>query len=112
MTKTLDALCAWALFVLAVAYFAAVYLHRLPMFIALWSPAAAVAVIDVALMNAVRSQRRKDRFLRWTSILATGITAALCLRWLYDFPGNVLHQPVVLGTCALLVIELIFAVVD
>ena len=110
MKKTLDALCAWALFALAAAYFAAVYLHRLPMFIALWSPAAAVAVIDVALINAVRSQRRNDRFLRWAAVASTAITAALCLRWLYDFPGNVLHQPVVLGTCALLVIELLFAV--
>ncbi|MDR3763498.1 MAG: hypothetical protein P4M01_05320 [Acidobacteriota bacterium] len=110
MKKTLDALCAWALFVLAAAYFVAVYLHQLPMFIALWSPAAAVAVMDVALMNAVRSQRRNDRFLRWASICATAITASLCLRWLYDFPGNVLHQPVVLGTCLLLVIEVIFAV--
>ncbi len=110
MKKTLDAICAWALFALAAGYFVAVYLHRMPMFIALWSPAAAVAVIDVALINAVRSQRRSDRFLRWASIFSTVFTSSLCLRWLYDFPGNVLHQPVVLGTCVLLLIELIFAV--
>jgi hypothetical protein len=110
MKKNLDTLLAWALFLMGVAFFPAAYLHRFPQFIGLWTSASATAVISVALMNAVRARRRNDRFLRWSTVLATLITTALCLRLLYDFPGNVLHQPVSLTVAVLVLIELLFAV--
>ena len=110
MKKHLDTLFAWALFLLAAAFFPAVYLNRFTQFIGHWTSASAVALINVALMNAVRARRRNDRFLRWSAVFATLLTASLCLRMLYDFPGNVLHQPVSLAVAALVLVELLFAV--
>jgi hypothetical protein len=65
----------------------------------------------MGLMNAVRSQRKSDRFLRWSTAAVTGLTAALCLRVLYHLSSNVFHQPAALATGLLAVVELLFAVV-
>jgi hypothetical protein len=110
MTKWIDTLFAWALVLLGAAHFLAAYVPRLGVLRGPWMGGAAVAIVTAGLMNAVRAQRRNDRFLRWTTALATLLTAALCLKVLYQFDGNVLHQPAALATGALAVVEVLLAV--
>ena len=69
-----------------------------------------MAIISAGLMNAARSQRKSDRFLRSCTALATLLTAAMCLITLYRFSGNVLHQPAALAISVLVLIELFFCV--
>jgi hypothetical protein len=107
--KWLDALFAWALVLLGAAHFLAAWIPKLGLLRGPWAGGAAVAIVSMGLMNAVRSQRKSDRFLRWSTVLVTTLTAALCLRVLYQFSGNVLHQPAALATGAFAVIELFFA---
>jgi hypothetical protein len=108
--KWLDALFAWALVVLGAAHFLAAWIPKLGLLRGPWAGGAAVAIVSVGLMNAVRSQRKSDGFLRWSTALATALTAGLCLSVLYQFSGNVLHQPVALAAGVLAVLELFFAV--
>jgi hypothetical protein len=42
--------------------------------------------------------------------MVTALTAGLCLSVLYQFSGNVLHQPAALATGVLAVVEFFFAV--
>lgn len=104
-----DSLCAWALVVLGSAHFLAAWVPRLGLLRGPWAGGAAAAIVSMGLMNAVRSQRRGDHFLRWSTVAATALTAALCLGVLYHFSGNVLHQPAALATGVLAVFELLFA---
>ncbi len=108
--KRLDALFAWTLILLGSTHFLAAWIPKLGLLRGPWTAAAAVAVISIGLMNAVRSQRKSDAFLRWSTAAATALTAGLCLVMLYQFPGNVLHQPAALATGVLLVFELFFSV--
>jgi hypothetical protein len=108
--KWIDVLCAWLLVILGSAHFLAAYIPKLGLLRGPWAGGAAVAIVSVGLMNAVRSQRKSDRFLRWNTAAATALTAVLCMKVLYQFPGNVLHQPAALATAVLAVIELVFAV--
>ena len=109
--KWLDALFAWTLVVLGSAHFLAAWIPKLSLLRGPWPEGAAVAIVSMGLMNAVRSQRKSDTFLRWSTAAATALTAGLCLIALYRFSGNVLHQPAALATGVLAVIELFFAVV-
>jgi hypothetical protein len=108
--KWIDTLFAWALVLLGSAHLLAIYVPRLALLRGPWAGGAAVAIITTGMMNAVRSQRRSDGFLRWSTAAATALTAGLCLRVLYQFPGNVLHQPAALAVGALVVAELFFAI--
>jgi hypothetical protein len=108
--KYLDALFAWALALLGAAHILSTWVPKLIMLRGPWEGGAAVAIVSMGLMNAVRSQRRSDRFLRWNTAAVTGLTAALCLRVLYQLSSNVLHQPVALATGVLAVLELFFTV--
>jgi hypothetical protein len=108
--KWIDALFAWALVVLGSAHFLAAYVPKIGLLRGPWEGGAAIAIVSMGLMNAVRSQRKSDRFLRWSTVLVTAVTTALCLKVLYRFSGNVLHQPVALAAGALAVAELFFAV--
>ena len=92
------------------AYFLAAWIPKLSLLRGPWTGGVAVAIVTVGLMNAVRSQRKSDGFLRWSTVVATALTAGLCLSVLYRFPGNVLHQPAALATGVLAVFELFFAV--
>jgi hypothetical protein len=108
--KWMDALFAWALVLLGAAHFLAAWVPKLGLLRGPWAGGAAVAIVSVGLMNAVRSQRKSDAFLRWSTALATALTSGLCLSVLYQFSGNVLHQPAALATGVLAVVELFFAV--
>ncbi len=108
--KWMDTVFAWALVLLGSAHYLAVYVPKLGVLRGPWAGGAAVAIVTMGLMNAVRAQRRNDRFLRWSTAAATALTAAMCLRMLYQFPGNVLHQPAALAVGALAVVETFFAV--
>ncbi len=107
--KWLDALFAWALVLLGSAHLLAAWIPKLGLLRAPWAGGAAVAIVTMGLMNAVRSQRKSDRLLRWCTALATALTAGLCLKVLYQFSGNVLHQPAALATGLLAVVELFFS---
>jgi hypothetical protein len=108
--KWLDALFAWALVVLGSAHFVAAWVPKLGLLRGPWEGGTAVAIVSMGLMNAVRARRKSDSLLRWSTVVATALTAGLCLSVLYRFPGNVLHQPAALATAALAVFELFFAV--
>lgn len=108
--KWMDALFAWALVILGSAHFLAAWIPKLGLLRGPWAGGAAVAIVSMGLMNAVRSQRKSDAFLRWNTAIVSALTAALCLKALYQFSGNVLHQPAALATAVLAVIELFFAV--
>jgi hypothetical protein len=108
--KWIDTLCAWLLVILGSAHFLAAYIPKLSLLRCPWMGGTAIAIISIGLMNAVRSQRKSDRFLRWNTAAATALTTALCMKVLYQFPGNVLHQPAALATAVLAAIELVFAV--
>jgi hypothetical protein len=108
--KWIDALFAWALVLLGAAHFLAAYVPKLGMLRGPWADGAAVAIVSMGLMNAVRSQRKSDALLRWSTAFATALTAAMCLKTLYQFSGNVLHQPAALATGLLVVLELFFCV--
>jgi hypothetical protein len=107
--KWMDALFAWALVLLGAAHFLAAWVPKLALLRGPWTGGAAVAIIAMGLMNAVRSQRKNDRFLVWTTALVTALAGAMCIGVLYHFPGNVLHQPAALATGVLAVVELFFA---
>lgn len=108
--KWLDAVFAWALVVLGSAHFLAAWIPKLSLLRGPWAGGAAVAIVSMGLMNAVRSQRGNDSFLRWSTVVATALTAGLCLTVLYQYSGNVLHHPAALATGVLAVFELFFAV--
>jgi len=108
--KWLDAPIAWLLVLLGAAHLLAAWIPRLSLLRGPWAAGTAVAVLCVGLMNAVRAQRKSDAFLRWSTALATAVTAGLCMVRLYQFSGNVLHQPVALATSVAAIIELFFAV--
>ncbi len=108
--KWLDALFAWILVLLGSAHFLAAWIPKLSVLRGPWTAGTAVAVISMGLMNAVRSQRRSDGLLRWSTAVVTALTAGLCLVLLYRFTGNVLHQPAALATGVLAVFELFFTV--
>jgi hypothetical protein len=108
--KWLDALFAWALVILGSAQFLAAWVPKLSLLRGPWAGGAAVAIVSMGLMNAVRTQRKSDAFLRWSTVVVTALTAGLCLTVLYRFSGNVLHQPAALATSVLAVFELFFAV--
>jgi hypothetical protein len=109
--KWMDTLFAWALVLLGAAHILAAWLPPLARLRGPWGAGAAVAVISVGLMNAVRSQRGSDAFLRWSTALATALTAGLCLRVLYQYSGNVLHRPAALATGLLALAELLYCLV-
>ncbi|MGA3127779.1 MAG: hypothetical protein ABSD13_13790 [Candidatus Korobacteraceae bacterium] len=111
MMKWLDALFAWALVLLGLAHMLATWVPKLSLFRGPWAAGVVVAIVTMGLMNAVRSQRRSDRLLRWSTAAATALTAALCLKVLYQFSGNVLHQPAALAVAALALAELFFGLV-
>ena len=102
--KWVDTLLAWALVLKGAAHFLAAFIPKLGLLRGPWTEGAAVAMVTMGLMNAVRAQRRSDRFLRWSTAVATALTAGLCVM------PDLLHQPVVMATGALAVIELLFAV--
>jgi hypothetical protein len=106
----MDSVFAWTLVLLGSAHFLSAYVPRLGALRGPWAEGVAVAIVAVGLMNAVRSQREGDLFLRWTTAVATAMTAGLCLRVLYHTAGNVLHRPAALATGALAVLELVFGV--
>jgi hypothetical protein len=106
--RWMDALCAWVLVVLGAAYFLAAWIPKMGALRGPWSAGAAAAIVSVGLMNAVRSQRPSDSFLRWSTVAATALTAAMCLGVLYHFSGNVLHQPAALAAGGLAVVELVY----
>lgn len=106
--KWIDTLCAWALVLLGSAHFLSAYVPKLAALRGPWTEGAMVAIVTMGLMNAVRSHHRGDHFLRWATVVATALTAAMCLRVLYQFQGNVLHQPAALAVGGLAVVELLF----
>jgi hypothetical protein len=108
--RWMDTLFAWALVVLGVAHYLAAWVPKMGLLRGPWAGGAAVAIVSMGLMNAVRSRRKSDSLLRWSTAVATALTAGLCLSVLYRFPGNVLHQPAALATGALAVVELFFSV--
>ena len=108
--KILDPLFAWALVVLGAAHLLATEIPRLVFLRGPWVNSTAVAIVCIGLMNAVRSQRKSDRFLRYSAVVATLLTAGLCLTVLYRFSGNVLHQPAALAIAVLTVCELFFGI--
>jgi hypothetical protein len=106
--KWIDTLFAWALVLLGSSHFLAAYVPKMSVLRGPWTEGAVVAIVTMGLMNAVRSQHRGDHLLRWATVVSTALTGALCLRVLYQFPGNVLHQPAALAVGALAVAELFF----
>lgn len=108
--KWMDALFAWALVILGSAHFLAEWIPKLGMLRGPWAGSAAIAIVSMGLMNAVRSRRKSDSFLRWSTVVVTALTAGMCLTLLYRFSGNVLHEPAALATGVLAVFELFFAV--
>lgn len=109
--KWIDTLLAWALVLLGSAHFLAAYVPKLAALRGPWETGAAVAIVTMGLMNAVRSQRRSDHLLRWsTAATTTALTCWLCMKVLYQFQGNVLHQPAALAVGALALAELFFSV--
>jgi len=106
--KWIDTLCAWALVVLGSAHFLAAWVPKMGLLRGPWTGGAATAIVSVGLMNAVRSQRPNDRFLRWCTAVATMLAAGMCFGVLYHYSGNVLHQPAALATGLLAAIELLF----
>jgi ABC-type multidrug transport system fused ATPase/permease subunit len=106
--KWLDTLFAWLLVLLGIGHFLSLWVARLAFLRGPWAPAAAVAIINVGLMNAVRAQR-SDRLLRSMTLAATLLASGVVFTILYRFPGNILHQPVALGAAALIVAEVLFA---
>jgi hypothetical protein len=108
--KWIDTLFAWALVLLGSSHFLAAYVPKLSVLRGPWEGGAVAAIVTMGLMNAVRSQRRSDRFLRWSTAAATALTAGLCMKVLYQFQGNALHQPAALAVGALALVELFFAV--
>jgi ABC-type multidrug transport system fused ATPase/permease subunit len=108
--RWLDTLFALLLVLLGAAHLLAAFVPRLAPLRGPWDAGAAVAIVTMGLMNAVRSQRASDRLLRWTTALATLLTTALCFGVLYRYPANVLHQPAALAVAALAVAELLFAI--
>ena len=106
--RWMDALCAWVLVVLGSAHYLAEYVPKLGVLRGPWAAGAAAAIVCIGLMNAVRSQRPNDRFLRWSTVAATALTAAMCMGVLYRFSGNVLHQPAALAAGALVIVELLY----
>jgi hypothetical protein len=109
--KWMDTLFAWALVVLGSAHYLAAWVPKLSLLRGPWAEGAAVAIISMGIMNAVRAQRKNDSFLRWGTVVVTALTVSMCMSVLYHFPGNVLHQPAALAVGALAVFELFFAVV-
>jgi hypothetical protein len=107
--KWMDTLFAWALVVLGAADLLAGYVPKLGVLRGPWVGGAAVAIVSMGLMNAVRSQRESDGLLRWSTAVATALTAGVCLPVLYRLSGNVLHRPAALATGVLTVFELLFA---
>lgn len=108
--KWMDTLFAWALVLLGAAHYLAAWIPKLSLLRGPWSGGAAIAIVAMGLMNAVRSQRKSDAFLRWSTAIVTALTAALCLSALYHSSGNVLHQPAALAAGVLASAELLFAV--
>jgi hypothetical protein len=108
--KWMDTLFAWALVGLGAAHLLSAYVPKLGLLRGPWAGGAAVAIVSMGLMNAVRSQRESDGLLRWSTAVATALTAEVCLPILYRLPGNVLHHPAALATGVLAVFELLFAV--
>ena len=108
--NVLDAVLAWALVLLGSSHFLAAWVPRLGVLRGPWTAAAAVALISVGLMNAVRSQRASDSFLRWCTAVATALAAGLCLPVIYHLPGNLLHQPAALATAVCVIFELFCSV--
>ena len=106
----LDAIFAWALVLLGSAHFLAAWVPKLGVLCGPWTAGAAVAIVSMGLMNAVRSQRPSDGFLRWSTAVATALTAGLCLPVVYHLPGNVLHQPAALATAVCVIFELFCSV--
>lgn len=105
--RWMDAVCAWALVLLGSAHFLAAWVPKLGLLRGPWAGGAAAAIVSMGLMNAVRSQRAGDQFLRWSTAAATALTTLLCLGVLYGFHGNVLHQSAALATGLFSVIELL-----
>jgi len=108
--NVLDAIFAWALVLLGSAHFLAAWIPKLGVLCGPWTAGAAVAIVSMGLMNAVRSQRPSDGFLRWSTAVATALTAGLCLPVVYHLPGNVLHQPAALATAVCVLFELFCSV--
>lgn len=139
MMKWLDALFAWALVLLGSAHFLSQWIPKLGLLRGPWAAGAAVAIISMGLMNAVRTRRQNDAFLRWCTVAATALTAGLCLPlslpmhlpmhlptlhslsgnilhplsgnvFFYNgFLNNVVHHPAGLATGVLALVELLFA---
>jgi hypothetical protein len=109
--KWMDTTFAWLLVLLGSANFLAEYVPKLAMVRGPWAAGAAVAIVSAGLMNAVRSRRAGDGLLRWTTVVATLLTAWVCLLVLYHYSGNVLHRPAALAAGVLAVVELIFALI-
>jgi VIT1/CCC1 family predicted Fe2+/Mn2+ transporter len=107
--KWLDTAVAWLLVLLGGAHFLAQFVPALGGLRAPWTASTTVAIVTMGLMNAVRSRRRNDHYLRMTTAAVTVLTGGLCFAILYRFSGNVLHQPAALAVLALTVVELIFA---
>ena len=108
--NVLDAVFAWALVLLGSSHFLADWVPRLGVLRGPWTAGATVAIVSMGLMNAVRSQRPSDHFLRWCTAVATALTAGLCLPVVYHLPGNLLHQPAALATAVCVIFELFFSV--
>lgn len=108
--RWLDTLCAWVLALLGATHLLAIWIPRLGFLRGPWMGSAAIAIISAGLMNAVRARRRSDHLLRWNTAVVTALTSGLCLKTLYQFSGNVLHQPAALATGVLTVLELFFTV--
>jgi hypothetical protein len=108
--NVLGAIFAWALVLLGSSHFLAAWVPRLAVLRGPWTAGAAVALVTTGLMNAVRSQRPSDYFLRWCTAIATALTAGLCLPVIYHLPGNLLHQPAALATAVCVIFELFCSV--
>jgi hypothetical protein len=108
--KWLDTLFAWCLILLGSAHYLAAWIPKLTLLRGPWAEGAAVAIVTMGIMNAVRAQRRSDSFLRWSTVVVTALTAGLCLSVLYHFSGNVLHQPAALAAGVIAMVELFFGV--
>ena len=70
--------------------------------------AAAVAIISMGLMNAVRSSARRP-LPALVHRRGHGVHRRICLPVL-PVPGNPLHQPASRATAVLVVVELFFSV--
>lgn len=108
LRKWIDTLFAWVLIMLGAAHILSRWVPALIVLRGPWVGAGAVAIVTMGLMNAVRSQRKGDRWLRWSTAMATVLTGALCFSVLYH-TGNVLHEQAALTACILAVAEVFFA---